>query len=84
MHLGVLCLGRYMLHSCEPLSAGLFLWLELLLNTCFICKNVGDYPPPPPNVPGWVKPSVESRVSPFVGLHHGKGVLGVLVNKAAS
>lgn len=39
MHLGVICL-RFVLHSCETLGAGLFLWLEVLLNISFICKKM--------------------------------------------
>lgn len=39
MHLGVVCLGRFVLHNCEPLSAGLLLWLEVLLNNSFICEK---------------------------------------------
>lgn len=40
MHSGVLHLGRHALHSCVPLSVGLLLWLELLLNTSFINKKM--------------------------------------------
>lgn len=39
MHLGVICLGKFVLHHWESLSAGLFLWLEVLLNISFICKK---------------------------------------------
>lgn len=39
MHLGVICLGKFVLHHWESLSTGLFLWLEVLLNISFICKK---------------------------------------------
>lgn len=42
-HSGVISLGRSVLHSCEPLSAGLLLWLEVLLNISFICKKMFCY-----------------------------------------
>lgn len=40
VHLGVLPLQYYSLRSCQPLHAGLFLWLELLSNTSFIFKKM--------------------------------------------